>query len=337
MGEIDTLFENMTDVNAGDEIGAAGQAAVEEDAGADTQAANTDGALAPTPAPEPDPGQEAASPPADTGAEDKGTPDPKVEVEVKDKGTPKPPPFDQDPKWKAARAAEKSLQGILEKHNLGSVDDLSSRLQQGQEISEILGNKDAAKLVEDSAYLGKVKNYWADQETQKLEEGETPDQTIARLKGDNANLREDFASKNAKRDETDASLGAIETFNSTVNTSIEGLEGMTPAEKAMLGIYLGVENPSNEIDIADTTAVKKITAEGTVKFQKFVAEVKQSAIDEYSQGKSKILPLSKTSTAPASKAVEKTPISKDATVQETFDAAKAEFLEVLEQEAANQQ
>ena len=48
----------------------------------------------------------------------------------------KPPPYDQDPKWKQARAAEKALNELLEEYNFTSTDDLKEALQKGTKLHE---------------------------------------------------------------------------------------------------------------------------------------------------------------------------------------------------------
>src|SRR3972149_2023725 len=69
-------------------------------------------------------GQQSASP-TDAGAKDTGNPQPDIDKgKVDDKSTEKPLPYDQDPKWKKARAAEARLETILKEHNFLDVEEL---------------------------------------------------------------------------------------------------------------------------------------------------------------------------------------------------------------------
>ena len=57
----------------------------------------------------------------------------------------KPPPYDQDPKWKAARAAQAKFESILEKHGIDA-EDLDALLESGSSVADILGARDAKTL-----------------------------------------------------------------------------------------------------------------------------------------------------------------------------------------------
>ena len=72
----------------------------------------------------------------------------------------KPAPYDQDPKWLAARAAEKSLNDILLEHDIEDVDALKVMLNNDMKLSEILGDRDAKQLIQDADTLKQYQEYW---------------------------------------------------------------------------------------------------------------------------------------------------------------------------------
>lgn len=253
------------------------------------------------------------------------------EKKVKAEGKDKPPPYDQDPKWKKARAAEARVDKILEKHGLKSVDDIDFQLETGLTISEILGGRDAKKLIEDyesiRAWKDKVETYWKEQEQKKLEEEETPEETVARVKKEAADLKKQAADEKKRREETEGLKKAVADYNNIVDGIVEK-EGLTKQDAEMAKLLLGVNNPFNEIDINDKSAVKKMAKENASKFKAFLDSVRQTAIDDYSKGKSKFIPISSTET-PAKESVSKKKLPDNATVDQTFEACRDELLSVL--------
>lgn len=226
------------------------------------------------------------------GAAKKQTTEPGKDAEGKDK----PAPYDQDPKWKAARAAEKKMNDILEKHGLSSADDLDDALASGLTISELLGARDANTLVEaikqlqkDAAYLKDVKAYWKEQEELKKREDMTPEQRAEDAEKKLKEFQKDQADKKAKSDEETQLKNAIGEYSTQVEKAVESA-GLSGDEAEMAKLFLGVDNPFNEVDITDRKAVRETTRSLTDKFSKFVASVKQKAIDDYAKGKSDLTP-----------------------------------------------
>jgi len=238
-------------------------------------------------------------------------------------------PYDQDPKWKAARAAEKNLNDILEKNGFETTEDLEAALDSGKSLKELLGNRDASTLIKDSDTLAKAMEKQNSDRQRKMEEEESQDETIARLKRDNADLR-DFNRK--QEDERLASIdtnNALSTFNERVSGTIDAEEGLSSPEKTILGRLLGVDNPIDDVDISDLNAVSKEAKTGITQFKDFVKSIKQSAIDEYAKGNSSITPITKAQQGGEVKTVQPKKMAKNATVDETFDAAKSELVEIF--------
>lgn len=331
-----SFFEQMYG-NDADTVGADADAAA---AAAAANAADTAAKIAAAIAEDtPAPGQETASPPVtddkgqktdsppvakDTGA--KVTDSPSVD----DKGDEtKPPPYDQDPKWKAARAAEKRMTDIMDKHGITDPDELETLLEEGTNIKELLGDRDAAQLVKDSDYLGQVQDYWAEQEALKQYEDESPEDSIKRLQEENRRLRTDTQSKDADRKALMDSQTTLSNFEADVSALIDSVEGLDEPSKEMLNLMLGVDNPINEIDISKRGDVRKAGKAGIEKFNTFVKTIEQQAIDKYAAGKSEVVPISKGAGSEAAPAVVKKTVPENASVDETFDIAKKELTEVL--------
>lgn len=272
--------------------------------------------------------------------EDKKAADLKAGKEAKpgekdDKGE-KPAPYDQDPKWKAARAAQAKFESILEKHGLESADELEELLAGGMSISEILGARDAKTLTQtiqqlkkDADYLKEVKAYWAEQDRKKKLDELTPEQRAEMSEKELADYKKQQAQAKAKNEEEASIKIALDNYSEQVDKVVEslGFEGES-AEVAKL--FMGVNNPFNEVDITDKKAVKAMAKESATKFKTFVDKIRQGAVDEYARGKSKIVPITKAE-SPGNPVVTPKPIPKDATVDQVFSQAQDEMLEIIRQ------
>jgi len=245
----------------------------------------------------------------------------------------KPPPYDQDPKWKAARAAQAKFESILEKHGIDA-EDLDALLESGSSVADILGARDAktltstiTQLKKDAEYLKEVKAYWAEQEAQKQKDELTPEQ---RAEMSEKQLKEYKAAqadeKKAKAEEASIKQ-ALNSYTELVDKAIEasGLEG---EDAAMAKLFLGVDNPFNEVDITDKKAVRDMAKANAAKLKTFLDGVRQKAVDEYAKGKSKFVPISKAETS-AEETVKKRGLAPGATVEEGFAQAHDEMMEIL--------
>jgi len=248
-------------------------------------------------------------------------------------GKEKPAPYDQDPKWKEARAAQAKYQKILDKHDLDE-DSLEDALASGLSISEILGVRDAKTLTEtiqqlkkDSDYLKEVKAYWAEQEEQKKKEELTPEQRAEMSESKLKAYEKDQAAKKAQTEQEASIKQALESYTEQVDKVIES-SGFEDEDATIAKLFLGVDNPFNEVDITDKKAVREMVKTNTVKFKTFLDNVRQKAVDEYAKGKSKIVPITKVETS-GNETVTKKKIPEDATVDQVFAMAHDEMLEII--------
>lgn len=245
----------------------------------------------------------------------------------KDKGVDKPPPYDQDPKWKAARAAQKSLDDVLKANEFESIEDLKAAVDSGKTLQELLGDRDANQLIKDAAELKEIKAYWLEQEAVKKEEEEEPADTVERLKREKKELELQYSQKDAKEKEAKEIQATVDRFGKTVKKAVEdaGFEGES-AEIAEL--FLGSNNPFNEVDITDPKAVKEMAKSGAEKLQRFIANVKQQAVDDYAKGKSDLIPITPSDAPAPDKIGKKVPLREGITVEEAFTDANEELIEL---------
>jgi len=243
-------------------------------------------------------------------------------------GDEKPAPYDKDPKWLAARAAEKSLQEILSDNDIEDVEELKTMLKSGLTIKEIVGDRDAKQLIQDADTLKNYNAYWAEQERLKEDEDLDPDKRAEKYKTKLEDYEREQSDKQAEKAKIEAGKQAIENYNGRIESLIEkqSLDGES-AEIAKM--FLGVNNPFNNVDISDPKAVKAMATEGIAKFSTFLEKVRQTAIDDYAAGKSKIIPITSTDAPEGSPSTTKKELPKDASVEQTFNAAKNELFELL--------
>jgi hypothetical protein len=196
-------------------------------------------------------------------------------------------------------------------------------------MKEILGDKDVKQLIKDANRLQEIEAYWAEQDALKKEEEEEPQETIARLKLEKQELAEKQEREKAMTREQKEASRAIESYNSIAGKIVEshGLEG----EKADIAkLLLGVDNPFNEVDIADAKAVKEMSGSITKKFSDFIGKIEQAAIDKYAEGKSDLTPISKADTSASETVKKKTPSGKE-TVDEANADAKSQIFELIKE------
>jgi len=316
MGEIETQ-EILNEAEAGQESGSPSDTPASGEEGAATGAIGA---------------EEPGSPPGGTGEE--GTPS-LDESGGAGEGVLQ---FDKDPKWLAARAAEKSLTAILDDGGFESVEELNEALKAGMSLQQLLGDNDAAKLIKDSETLQKYNEYWARADAEKLEAKETPEQTIARLKEENKKVTDASRRSEQDRQSSEDGVRIIAAYDKEVTKVVEAAD-LSAEHIGIAAMLLGVDNPANKVDVEDVKAVRIMAKAGVDKFKAFVDDVRQQAVDEYAAGKSKLVP----SGAPRKKEGEGegegegTPVKgvvPGVSVDEAFAAANKELLEMINAGAA---
>jgi len=253
-----------------------------------------------------------------------------TETEVKPDQEEKAAPYDQDPKWLKARAAEKSLTETLEAHGLESIEDLAEMIKKGESLKDILGTRDADQLTQDLQYAETHRKnlaFWEEKERREADEGLDPDERADKYKKAYEDLQSDQASRKAKTDQLEENKTLVKDFNDRVGKVVDN-QGFDDNTAEIAKMLLGVENPFNTVDISDSKAVKAMADNGVKKLGDFVKAIQQDAIDKYAAGKSEFTPISPTETPEGTKVVKETKAPENESVEEGFARANKVLLEL---------
>lgn len=253
--------------------------------------------------------------------------------ELADKSEPKekPLPYDQDPKWKKARAAEKTLNEILEANDFLDPQDLLDTLEQGKALKEQLGESEVENLLAAQNELKELKAQLSKAENERRAENETPEEAYQRLEDENSQLRDVIKGIRDQEAERVASAKSIENYEKNVNRVLNSLENpLNDDMREMALMLLGVNNSAITTDIDDVPAVRQMVKDNLTVFNSFVQKIQQDAIDNYAAGKSKLKVSDPSSEKePPVPAKERKPIDPKASVDEVFGQANEEFVELL--------
>lgn len=247
-------------------------------------------------------------------------------------GSAKALPWDKDPRWKSARTAEKNLTSMLKAHGYEDMEELEADLSSGSELKDLLGGRDAKSLIKASETLERYEEHWATQKLKELEEDEEPEDTIERLKKDVTAAKKETQKLHQEQSLIAENKQAIKKFDSTVIKAIKDAE-FSEVEQQLASLVLGVNNPANTIDINNKVAIKKMANGGIKQLKTFFSQISQDAVNKYATGKSKITPITK-SGSESTPAVTKKQLSKDASIEDTFESARAEMLELIQKATA---
>jgi hypothetical protein len=193
----------------------------------------------------------------------------------------KPLPFSDHPKWKAARAVEAKVEGILEEHGYDNLDDMLADLNSSRELKQAVGKDDIKELKEAKEWRQKVEAYWAEQKHAKLREND-PEGYATQLEKE----KRERDAKESERRAIEENERAVKDYTSEVQGSISKLE-IPDSHKEFIAYSLGVNNPFTEVDIQDKIAVRKAVKDGITKYNK----LRDSIIEEYRTGKIKVPPI----------------------------------------------
>jgi len=193
-------------------------------------------------------------------------------------------PFDQNPRWKAARAVEAKIESTLEEHGYDNLDEMLEDLKTSRELRQAVGKEDIKELKEAKEWRQKVEAYWAEQKHQKLRETD-PEEYATQLEKE----KRERDAKESERRAIEENARAIKDYTSEVQSSLSKLD-IPDTHKSFIAYSLGVENPFTEVDIQDKVAVRKAIKDGITKYNK----LRDSIIEEYRSGKIKVPPITPT-------------------------------------------
>ena len=197
------------------------------------------------------------------------------------------------------KAADKTqaVQSVLDEYDIDSPEQLNEFLKNLSGLKDQLGNSDLEELKENSALLKKYQKHWAKEEAAKKEDGETPEETIERLKKENKRIDKEMRSDRAEQEKAERANTDLKTFNSTVTSSVEANKDVPAEYRKFLGEFLGVGNEINEVDLNDKAGVKRISKAGAKKMLDF----EQLVIKRYLKGKTETPKISTATETPSEK------------------------------------
>jgi len=186
---------------------------------------------------------------------------------------------------KSLLAANTKLQKLLKANDLDDPDDLEELVSSGKMVKGKLADLNQIdELIAKAQKLDSYETYWAAEKDRKEREESDPVTRAERAESKLAETeRRQRADEGAKkqREETKAAIG---NYEKEVTSLVKELGLQKEQEPFILEMY-GVGNPSNDVDIYDKKAIKRLVADG----QKKVEAFKQSVIAEYLKEKKGIV------------------------------------------------
>jgi hypothetical protein len=290
----------------------------------------------------PDKGQLSDSP-TDPGTDPDKTVnvDPNASDQDKDKGKQvddkKPLPYDQDPKWIKARAAEKVLQSIMDEHGYLDAEELAEALNSGKSLKEALADQDLDSLKRDSAAYKEYKKRMEEAQKDDPDNGnnQEPDEKYKKLLTDHQKLSAELEEikETSRISEEDAE--SYSRYTSDVDKVMEILSDQVPlsdVEQTLFKQVMGIDNPSTEVSMDDRKGVRNMVKGAVTQFKATLEAIKQQTIDDYAAGKTKMMVTDPTKSADSDSPIlnQKNYDAEKQSVDEVFSSGKTEMLEILE-------
>ena len=195
------------------------------------------------------------------------------------------PPFDQDPRWKSAREAEKNLQSLQTALGVESVEELLELADLGSKLREEGVDKDRIKgALEAQKEYDRVKTYWAEQEEKQRLLTETPDEKEQRLEAREKKLRDKEQEDERRKKYLAEGEKVAKSYDSEVTRLVSADANIPENERNFYTFFLGVNNPSSNINISSKEAIKGAYAEAV----KVLKEFKDTILENAAKGKGAI-------------------------------------------------
>jgi len=194
-----------------------------------------------------------------------------------------------------------TVQSLLDEHDIGSPEELKTFVANLANLKDKIGDADLEELKANSQLLKRYQKSWQEAESKKLEENETPEETIARLKKEKGEEKEKRKADQQEREEERENKILLDSFNKRVVKSVKAQKDLPESYHGILSEFLGVGNEINDIDLNDKASINRITKAATKKIMEF----EQTVINRYLKGKAKVVKMTSTTdeTPPATKPV----------------------------------
>jgi hypothetical protein len=186
---------------------------------------------------------------------------------------------------KGLEAANAKLQKILKANDLDDPDDLEDLVRNGRVVKgKNIDLESLDEMREKAERLTKYEAYWADQKKRQERENATPEDRVEKAERELEFERGTRQREAAQKKQVEETKRAISNYEKDVRELIQ--EATVPKEhQSFIQELFGVGNPSNDVDITDKKAIKKLVADGMKKVDAF----KQSVIAEYLKEKKGIV------------------------------------------------
>ena len=194
-----------------------------------------------------------------------------------------------DPKLEVAVKAKEKLDELLETHGYDSLEDLSTAIQKSNDVATKLGEADLAEILEKASTLDRYNEYWAAEDVKKKSD-EEPEDSVTRVEKKLDSFISGKEKEVSDKKALEESERVVTGFNDEITSFIKGQEEVPEEYRPLMGEFLGVKNPFNEVDITNKVAVRKMAKDGIKKIQDF----EQVVIKRYMDGKIKIPDITKT-------------------------------------------
>jgi len=194
----------------------------------------------------------------------------------------------------ADKAKIETMQDLLDEHDIDSPEDLKELVKNLATLKDKMGDVDLEELKSNSVLLKRYQKAWAQEESNKKEDSETPEETIARLKRENKEIESKHDADNRKQREAHESTILLKDFSNSVKSAIKADKDFPAEYHDILTEFLGVDNEINEIDLDDKAGIKRVAKAAAKK----ILAHNQAVIKRYLAGKSKISKISTSSGGP---------------------------------------
>jgi len=244
----------------------------------------------------------------------------------------KPLPFDQDPKWKKARLAEKTLQEVMDTHGYLDVEELKEALESGKNLKSQLEDSDLETLKKNAAAYKEYKKRM--EESENSDDDQVPDDKMKKILEENKQLKSTLEEINETRRNEEATAESFKNYKTDVDRILELMSDEVPlndVESILFKAVMGIDNPSTAVDINNRQEVRTMVKNAAKQFKTTLEAIKQNAIDEFAKGKSAMRVTDPTKSADSDSPIlnQKNYDLEKQSTNEIFDSGKEELYELL--------
>ena len=161
------------------------------------------------------------------------------------------------------------MKDVLLEYDLESPEQLGDFIKDLSTLKGKVGDADIDDLLDNKALMTKYQKHWAAQKATEQKEGETPEETIKRLEGELDVKDKAEQTAQSQSDDLKETKKAIEVFNATVAKAIKSASNVPEEYRSFLSLFMGVENPVNEVDLKDRGKIIELTKSGAKQLMDF--------------------------------------------------------------------